>query len=178
MLSSIDEKTKAKARIPTMKWVVRKVAVGLLSIAGFVQAQDTSQQVLRPELQKQFRFAQDAFAAKQYQQALRTANEVLSNTALTDYERLVGLRVRAAIANEMQDWDQAILSLEAAVGSNAVDESQKKALLESLLSAIQKKNDAPRLVKWSRDDHFFGGDRPLLINHCRSDAYSDRPLPA
>ncbi|PUE21894.1 hypothetical protein B9Z38_01270 [Limnohabitans sp. MMS-10A-160] len=162
MLSSSDTKIKNKVMIHALHWSGRLLAAGLLFLASSIQAQAASQQVLRPELQQQFRLAQETFAAKQYQHALGIANEILGNTTLTDYERLVGLRVRAAIATEMKDWNLAIESLEAAVSSNAVDELQRLALLESLLSTLQRKNDAPRIVKWSKVYLASGGSKPTV----------------
>jgi hypothetical protein len=140
MLRSKDTKNQKKLSRRALKRAGRLLTVGLLFLTSSVQAQVTSQQVLRPELQKQIRLAQENFSAKQYQDALSIANEILENAALTDYERLVGLRVRAAIATEMKDWNLAIDSLEAAVTNNAVDQGQRLALLESLLNSLQRKN--------------------------------------
>ncbi len=162
MLRSRDTKNQKKLSPDALKRAGRLLTAGLIFLASSVQAQVTSQQVLRPELQKQFRLAQENFSAKQYQDALSIANEILEKAALTDYERLVGLRVRAAIATEMKDWNLAIDSLEAAVTNNAVDQGQRLALLESLLNSLQRKNDVPRIIKWSKAYLSSGGSKPAV----------------
>ena len=162
MLRSKDTKNQKKLSRHVLERAGRLLTVGLLFLASSVQAQVTSQQVLRPELQKQIKLAQQNFSAKQYQDALSIANEILENAGLTDYERLVGLRVRAAIATEMKDWNLAIDSLEAAVTNNSVDQGQRLALLESLLNSLQRKNDVPRIIKWSKAYLSSGGSKPAV----------------
>jgi len=147
---------------PARNWVCRLLATGLLFLAASVQAQVSSPQVMRPEIQQQVRLAQETFAAKQYQHALRIANEILVNATLTDYEKLVSLRVRAAIAIELKDWNLAIESLEAAVSINSMDELQRLTLLESLLNMLQTKKDHPRIVKWAKAYITAGGSKPAI----------------
>lgn len=142
--------------------------------SSHVFAQTQPAQALRPEVLRQVRSAQDAFAAKQYERAMSTVNEVLNNQTLTDYERGTSLRVRAAIASMMGNLDLAIDSLEAALVSNSVVGKEKISLLEVLVSLVKKKNDFQRMVKWSRVYIAEGGPqssmRNLLIQSLASQA--------
>lgn len=137
----------AMLAVRARRWVVACLAAG---IAAQVLAQAPAQATLRPEVQKTLLAAQAAFDLKQYEQALKLANDALAVPQLSSFERLTALRNRAAIAHAMQNWDVVIESLEDVVGSASLEAKDRWAMQEALIGAAQKKKDLPRVLKWSR----------------------------
>ena len=135
---------------------------GLVLAATAVWAQAPAQPALRPEVQKPLLAAQEAFGSKQYEQALKLANDALLVPQLSPYERLTVLRSRAAAANALQNWDVTIESLEEVVGRASLEAKDRWAMQEALIGAAQKKKDYPRVLKWSRAYVADNGPKPIM----------------
>lgn len=125
-------------------------------------AQTPAAPTLRPEVQKPLLAAQEAYGAKQYEQALRLANDALAVPQLTPQERVTAHRSRAAAANALQNWDATIQSLEEVVGSDRLSDADRRVMLEVLINASLQKKDYPRVVTWARQYIAQGGDKPAF----------------
>ncbi len=152
-----------------MKWIALRdaypralVAAWLVMALTHAMAQTPAPATLRQEVQKPLLAAQEAFGSKQYELALKLANEAMAVSQLTPYERLTVLRSRAAAANALQHWDVTIEALEEVLDSVSLESKDRLSMQEALVAAAQKKKDLARVAKWARAYLNDGGPKPVI----------------
>ena len=142
-------------------WANRLILLtGLLFCMASVYAQSSAPVSLRAEVHKPLTAAQDALKNNQIDQALSLTREALSVSQITPVERAFVMRTQAAAAVRSKNWDLAIESLEYLVKSADVPQTDKRAMLESLMNASLQKKDYPRAVQSARQYLQDGGSNP------------------
>lgn len=138
-------------------FVKRLALLAALCSGVLFTAQARAQGTVRPEVHKPLTAAQEALKNKQSDAALKLTAEALTVPELTVVERNAILRTRAVAAAQAQSWDVAIESLEPLVVQAEIASTDKRPMLETLISASQQKKDYPRLVKWAKQYLSEGG---------------------
>lgn len=143
--------------------------LAILSLLLGLAFSANAQVVVRPEVAKSLKAAQDALSAGQAENAVTLAQQTLSLPGITAAEKPVIQRTLAIASLQAKNFPLAVLTLEAMLQDmpEGTPAAQKFPLIEALLSASEQTQDLARVVNWARVYLKLEGTnpsvRPVLI---------------
>ena len=132
-------------------------------LAGFLPAGPAqAQEILRPELGRPLKAAEELIKARRYKEALAKVREAEAVPNRTAQENVVLERMRMAAASGADDVDMAVRAFEALSASNQLAPAERLRMIESIAGGYYREREYTRAAQWAQRHLREGGSNPAM----------------
>ena len=120
------------------------------------------QEVLRPDLGRPLKAAEELIKARRYSEALAKVREAEAVPHRTAQENVVLERMRIAAASGADDVDTAVRAFEALSASNQLAPAERLRMIESIAGGYYRGREYARAAQWAQRYLREGGSNPAM----------------
>ena len=147
------------------------LTLSALSPSAWAADQAKSDEKIRPELGKFLQAAQQAIAAKNYQEALSQVAQTDAVKDKTPYEIYIIDRLRGAAAGGSGDLATAAKSFGAAIDSGKMPAADQVQVEGMMIGLYTNAKDYPNAVAWTQRYVKAGGNDPSILSNLVAEEY-------